>query len=114
MPGSRVLHEAKEVTVGVPGREQRKHCLLVFLLAPYCCVQQQSDPCRKLYNVLCPREGLLRRTTVLFTMQLGQLQHRHVAQGTHFADFQPLNKALSVEGMLAWANPQFISRLEVF
>lgn len=79
--------------MGVPGREQRKQTLLMFLLSSYCCVQQQSDPCSKLYNVLCPREGLLRGTTVLFTVQLGQLQHWHVAQRTHFADFQPLNKA---------------------
>lgn len=35
LPGSRVLHEAKEVTVGAPGREQPKWSLLVFLLAPY-------------------------------------------------------------------------------
>lgn len=56
-------------------------------------VSSKSDPFSELYNVLCPREGLLRGTTVLFTVQLGQLQHRHVAQGTHFPDFQPLNKA---------------------
>lgn len=92
MPGSRVLHEAKEVTVGAPGREQPKQSLL-YSSWLHTDVSSKFDPCSGLYNVLCPREGLLRGTTVLFTVQLGQLQHWHVAQGTHFADFQPLNKA---------------------
>lgn len=46
-----------------------------------------------LYNVLCPRQGPLGGTTVLLTVQLGQLQDWHVAQGTHFPNLQPLNKA---------------------
>lgn len=101
------------MTVGASGSEQPKQSLL-YSSWLHNDVSSKSDPFSELYNVLCPREGLLRGTTVLFTVQLGQLQHRHVAQGTHFPDFQPLNKALSVEGMLTRANPQFISRLKVF
>lgn len=74
LAGPRVLHEAKEVAAGVLGREQPIQTPIVFLLAPHGCrVQQQSDPCGKLYNVLCPRKGPLRGSTVLLTMQLGQL-----------------------------------------
>lgn len=99
----------------MPQVEQPTQRLLVFLLAPRRhWLLQQFDPCDELYNVLCPREGTLWGSTVLLTMQLGQLQNRHVAQWTYFANLQPLNKALSVEGMLTWTNPQLISRLEVF
>lgn len=87
----------------------------MFLLLP--CgrgIPQQSDPCGELYNVLCPRQGPLWGSTVLLTVQLGQLQNWHVAQWTYFPNLQPFNKALSVEGMFTWTNPQLISRLEVF
>lgn len=87
----------------------------MFLLAPLeWRILQQSDPCGELYNVLCPREGPLWGSAVLLTVQLGQLQNWHVAQWTHFPHLQPLNKALSVEGVLTWTNPQLIARLEVF
>lgn len=46
-----------------------------------------------LYNVLCPGKRPLGGPTVLLTVQLGQLQHRHVAEWTHFPYLQPLNKA---------------------
>lgn len=103
------------MAAGTPGREQLRQRLLVFLLAPHrCLIQQQSELCSELYNVLCSGEGSLGGPMVLLTVQLSQLQNWHVAQGTHFPNLQPLNKALSVEGMLTRTNPQLISRLEVF
>lgn len=99
----------------MPQAEQPTQRPLVFLLAPCrCWILQQFDSCGELYNILCPREGPLWGSTVLLTVQLGQLKYWHVAQWTYFANLQPLNKALSVEGMLTWTYPQLISRLEVF
>ena len=47
----------------------------------------------ELYDVLCPGQGPLWGSTVLLTVQLGQLQNWHVAQWTYFTNLEPLNKA---------------------
>lgn len=47
----------------------------------------------ELYDVLCAGEGALGGAGVLLAVQLGQLQHRHVAERTHFSHFQPFDEA---------------------
>lgn len=53
----------------------------------------QSGGAVELYDVFGTGQGALGGPGVLLAVQLCQLQHRHVAEGTDFPHLQPLDEA---------------------
>lgn len=66
----------------------------VLWLCPSAAGGRGPGPAREgLYDVLRAGQRPLRRARVRLPVQLRQLQHRHVTQGTHLPHLQPLDEA---------------------